>query len=457
MVRNTVMADLNPEVVSMVKDFVGQDDYLEAFLTGPAGAGKTTELRGVIEYLNTTNINYLVVAYTHKAKEVLQSKLPDTTTCKTLHSWLKKRPGINQKAKHIQALMTSRQQGKPDHLQLLIVDEFSFVGEDDYLSIGEMQDELLLTSYTCVLCRTTNLDDCLCTNCGGSNPLEFEEDSIQPLKVLYVGDLNQLSPIKGASAVRPIRPYWTKLTKIHRTTTTISEPLGKLVEMIEGSRDMKYLEPTENFSRKANIDKLYKEDKNDKIMLAFTNKAVELHNQKIQGYKIPKEGDEVLITTLRTSKTLVKITDTYDMDVRVAGGVDVHNIINMETKYKPLQYLNSLQYIKFYHFSDGQVVAGIFGSYQNKMIRERLGKKLVGNNANNKCSKAEYREYKTVQDFTCVMDFNHCMTIHKSQGSEFTNVYVDSADLGKCINKAERMKLLYVAMSRSTDSIFMNN
>jgi len=447
------MAELNPKVLSTVQDFMAQDVELESYLTGPAGSGKTTELRAVVDWLEETKVNYLMVAYTHQAKEIIQSKMPKTTPVRTLHSWLKKRPGLNEKAKSIQALMTNRQQGKPEHLQLLIVDEFSFVGDDDYMSIGELQDELLLEQVLCPCGREVSEDILYCESCD--TPLtEAVTKNIPPIKVLYVGDLNQLSPIKGPTAPVPGGKYWTKLTEIHRSTTTISEPLAELVEMIEGTRPMAYLKPTENFVRGVDIDKLYMEDEEEKQMYAYTNKAVENHNKRIQGYAIPKDGDEVYIPTLRRVVEISHITDKAEVfdEILTANGV-----ITMASKYKPLQFLNTLDYVKFYHLSDGTKVAGIFGSYQNKIIRDNLGKKLVNNNKNNKSSKAEYREYKAINDFVCNIDFRHCMTIHKAQGSEVKHSYVDSKDLAICQDKLERMKLLYVGMSRSTHSIFMSN
>jgi len=433
----------------MITEFLEQNNELEAFITGPAGSGKTTHLKGVIDILNNRGTVYKVVAYTHKAKDILVNKLPPNTDISTLHSWLKKRPGINSKAKHIKALMTSNQKGKPEMIELLIVDEFSFVGEKDYISIGELQDELLLESTECKNCgRSIAEGDYECCD----NPQHITT-SIKPLKVLYVGDLNQLSPVDGPAAVIPREPFWEKLTTIHRTTSDISKPLAELVEMIELIRPMKYLEPTTNFLRKQDIDKLYKEDiEDDKIMLAFTNEAVQKHNIAIQGYSEPKPGDIINVSTLKLKLTLKAVHFNYIGSLQTISG-----IISKDTKYSPLQYMNKLGYIKFYEFTNGMTIAGIFGSYQNKVIRSKLGKNLVNANKGNKDSKKFYREYKTINDFVATMDFDNCMTIHKSQGSEYNNVYIDSADLSKCIDKSEMMKLLYVAMSRSKNKIFLNN
>lgn len=440
----------------MIEKFLNQDIHLEAFLTGPAGSGKTTDLKEIVLTLNKLNITYKVVAYTHKAKDILISKLPPKTDITTLHSFLKKRPGINSKAKHLRALMVNSQRGKPETLELLIIDEFSFVGEKDYYSIGDLQDELMLTTYHCEKCGEVDEEEMTCVDCRGS----VTETSIKPLKVLYVGDLNQLSPVDGPPAVYPQEPFWTKLTKIYRTTSDISIPLSKLVDMIEGNKPMSYLEPTDNFLRNQDINVLYKNDKEiDKILLAFTNKAVEFHNFTIQGYKRPKENDILYCPTLKKIVTLVSISDKCNEDDLLHTAI---GIITKDTKYNPMKVLNSLKYVKFFECipegsNESIVIPGIFGSYQNKLIRTSLGKNLVALNKGDKCSKKVYKEYKAINDYVSILDFNHCMTIHKSQGSEYAHVYVDSKDLSICISSQERMKLLYVAMSRSKDFIYLNN
>jgi hypothetical protein len=445
----------------MIKDFLAQNDELEAFLTGPAGSGKTTQLIEYVEELNKLNVIYKVVAYTHKAKGVLQEKLPEGTDIATLHSWLKKRPGINEKAKHLKALLTTAQRGKPEMIELLIVDEFSFIGEKDYFSIGELQDLLNLTHSFCTVCNSSDITDdgltCIsCMEADGTSG-NIEEFTLNPLKVLYVGDLNQLPPIDGPSAVEPHGPFWTKLTKIHRTASPgLMRPLQKLVDIIEGGIPMSYLEPTNDFIRGVDIDKAYANDSKSKIMLAFTNKAVEDHNSAIQGRKEPEVGDWVYIPTFAKSgfdKMQIKaVYSQYNGSINTVNG-----IINEATKFNPVGFLNGLNYIKFYHFTNGMTVAGIFGSYQNKLIRDRLGRQLVEANKQGKNSKAYYREYKTISDFVVTMDFTHCMTIHKSQGSEYENVYVDSKDLGKCLSSSDRVKLLYVAISRARSQVFLNN
>ena len=445
-----------------IKAFLASNEP-EAFITGPAGSGKTTKLNEVVTILNELNINYLVTAYTHKAKEILISKLPEGTICKTLHSWLKKRPGINSKAKHVAQLMTNHQQGKPEHLQLLIVDEFSFINEEDYLSIGELQDELNLTHYYCNSCQKEIPDDIelehdgdifgVCPYCNTQRMMI--EVSIPPIKVLYVGDLNQLSPVKGWSAISPIGPYWEQLTVVHRNTSDLLKPLSKLVDMIEGKTKTSYLKGNKDFIREVNIDEEYiSNSNNDKIMLAYTNKAVQEHNIKIQGYSEPKEGDIIYIPTLRCDKRFIEFVDKLKPSDKL---LTPNGFIDWSTKYNPLKTLVEFPGIRFFRFEDGSIVPGIFGSYNNKLVRDKLGANLIAKNRAEEDSTKEYKLYKCINDYVSIMDFNHCMTIHKSQGSEFQFVYIDSKDLATCIDINERMKLLYVAISRGKSKVFMNN
>ena len=54
-------------------------------------------------------------------------------------------------------------------------------------------------------------------------------------------------------------------------------------------------------------------------------------------------------------------------------------------------------------------------------------------------------------------DVNYCyaLTIHKSQGSTFNNVFVDLPDIYRQSNAGERNKLLYVATTRASDRLFL--
>ena len=72
--------------------------------------------------------------------------------------------------------------------------------------------------------------------------------------------------------------------------------------------------------------------------------------------------------------------------------------------------------------------------------------------------KKVWREYLTFKECVICLDFAHAMTVHKSQGSTFSNVYIDIQDLNICrkIDYQMYLKLLYVAISRASNQVFMN-
>lgn len=419
-----------------ILEFLNQSDYSEGFITGPGGSGKTEQLIQIVEILEHHKINYLVVAYTNKAVDVIRNRVPSANVS-TLHSWLRKRPGINQKAKSLHSLVISQQYGTPKPLQLLIIDEFSMVSEDDYFSIGELVDP--------------------------------EMNGDVHLHSLYIGDLSQLSPIKGVCPITPYAPFWLELSKVYRNTNDLQQPLDKLRKMIsaieEGEKPNKVIKPltsTNNFIRGVNILEEYKKCTSEsKILLAYTNEMVENYNKLLAGKEKPEPGDIIFNSSMKQQQTMLRVVtkeeviNSKNILIKLPG----LGFISWDTKYNPLKTLVSQPYVNFYEveFNDSvYIIAGIFGSYVNKKVRESLGNTLVELNKKEKDSTNAYKLYKTINDTTHSLDFNYCMTTHKTQGSEWDYVFIDSEDYSKCINIKEQLKLLYVGISRAKERCYMN-
>lgn len=83
-------------------------------------------------------------------------------------------------------------------------------------------------------------------------------------------------------------------------------------------------------------------------------------------------------------------------------------------------------------------------------------------------NRAKWREYYELHKQFAWVDYAYCLTAHKSQGSTFTNVFVDVSDI--LINKTrnlftwpngtkeliyERNQLLYVALTRASHRVFV--
>lgn len=414
-----------------IAEFLAQTKTHEGFITGPGGSGKTEMLIDICNTLTAMKVNYRVVAYTNKAVNVISDRVPAAPTS-TLHSWLTKRPGINSKAKHLKSLLISNQYGIPEPLQLLIVDEFSMISDEDYQDIGMLVDP--------------------------------DMDGSIKLYTLYIGDLAQLPPIKGLCPIFPHGKWWIKLTKIWRSNKDLQVPLQKLRDMIddlEGGMPeeavVHYLKSNPSFIRGADILTEYKECKSaSKVLLSYTNEAVQSYNAHMQGHDKLKVGDTIFDSTNKSIRVVTKLLPHTPMLMELEYYTHM-GIVNKDTKYNPLKTLMKLEFVQFVEFDSIINMPVIFGAYTNKLARENLGKILVNLNKEGKDSSQAYKVFKCVNDYTANIDFNHCITTHKTQGSEWDYVFIDSNDYSRCKNLLDKLKLLYVGISRAKVACYLNN
>lgn len=448
-------------MIDLLKEFLKDKEAREFFITGGAGTGKTYNLDLILEYVRSQNIDYTVCAYTHTACKVVAKALGEDfnsldkeSRIQTLHSYLKKRPGLNDEAKHVGAINISVKSGDSERLPLVIIDEFSFVGEKDYLDLLEMYDAV-----------------------------EDDEGNISnnaTIKVIYVGDPNQLPPVQDQQTIEPRGKYHIKLNKVYRTDKTgLLDIMIKLQGFIEG-KEFKPLNSNESFIRDVDIKDLYLKSKSkSKVLLSWTNKSVQDNNIVIKGRDFPEPGDIVL--GARHSKyTVIDIVDKeFVTEIEIFGG-----ILNLDDKFKTLQYLKSLPYTSFLGVQDykGELktICTLFGSSNYNLLIKDLQLEAVScNKAIESISKgikasdwcrlnpthglkkrraSAWRELLAIKNCTMSVDFFDCMTVHKSQGMTYEEVYIDAIDLIKCRKKNPLLflKLYYVAVSRASNMVYTN-
>jgi len=471
------------DLQQFISDFLNDPKEQEAFISGPAGSGKTTSLINIIEYLNKNEIAYQVTAYTHKATEVLKSKLPPNTPISTLHSWLKKRPSLNTKATNINNVMVSRQYGKPQPLQLLIVDEYSFVGERDYWSIGELQDPNLIP-YKCPQC--SNIDEGLeevfklsreakCSQCGYT----YDTDSLQrakayePLKVLYIGDEHQLQPVKDIAAVRPSGTYQIHLDTIHRQDSEDLLKISQQVRQMIATNTPTKLQPSEHFKRGVDIVQHYIDNAStSKRLLAYTNLQVQHYNKTIEeqmhGAIVEEDlSNRVLYNYTIRQELMIKSSQRLTTDYKFGLNdsilaCDNKTFVNALSRFSPLQTI--IEIVKLYpsapfyllNTNKGQIIV-ILGTYSNKAVRQDVNRRLVEANQqhgfDSTKSKKAYKIAKVLNDIVHKVDFNHCQTIHTTQGQEYDHIYIDIKDVTKAPNY---LNLLYVGVTRAKQYLYFN-
>lgn len=439
-------------ILESFKKFLADPEAYEFFITGQAGTGKTTYLNNLYCYALEQNKRAIACAHTHKACNVLRTKLIDKAIVCTTHSYLKKRPSVNEHATIVDHLNMSLKQGESEAVDVVFIDEYGMLGERDYADIGLIQDPL-----------------------GDGTPI---------VKMVYLGDPNQLPPVNDQQAIRPSGKYKHVLTKIWRQAgdSTLLDIMCKLVTYIEGAAAAaEPLLETAHFKRKVDLIATYKQLAGNAAVLAYTNQRVEELNQQLAGKVDPLVGDAVYSPTNRQHYT---VHNDHILPMEVSHIYKAFGEpLMLGSKYKSLEHLLKMDCCEFMEVTtednEQEIYAVVFGHYQYKIALEQYANTAVSANAaieakfsskakewaqqNNthplaKARSTAWRDYITFKENVVCMDFPYAMTIHKSQGSTFDNVLIDMQDLDVCASRDYTMylRLLYVAISRAKNCVYTN-
>lgn len=155
-------------VLEKLKDFVESDKQHMLLMEGAAGTGKTTTVTKFIEWLlEETNISNIAMASpTHKALKVMMEMCPSkhkgSIAFSTLHSMLGLKHEINKDGKEI-FVRDKNVMTKFPFFELVIIDESSMIADQLF---NEMEDQ-----------------------------------NYRKIKVLFVGDSNQINPVNHKMSI----------------------------------------------------------------------------------------------------------------------------------------------------------------------------------------------------------------------------------------------------------------
>jgi exodeoxyribonuclease-5 len=360
----------------------------EAILVGPAGTGKTTVIRNLVEH------DTLLLAPTNAAAQVLSSKTGRKVL--TVH----KAFGLNPK----------------EH------DDFELAFElDGVARFGEPVDYVCPAGVGRVIVDEASMigDKMLAA-------LRRASDNI-----LWVGDPAQLNPVKEeVSPVFKTDCPLFRLTKIERNSDPMWIQIASAIRQgvsIEKVLDM--VSPTE-----MTLDQIAEDCSwGDSIALAYTNTAVNaintLAHAKLDNSGLPFSPGEKVIAQgphgLNIYNGQNMVIEAVGMSGRGENYMTVR--IDGETYHTPIDYArwrNGLSAAwKQYH------------DLPRGAEKKALSDKLWG-----------------VKKATLELKLGYAMTVHKSQGQTIENVIVLVDDLRRCRNPEEQRRLFYTAHTRASDT-----
>lgn len=430
------------KMLKVFERFYADCEANEMFVTGRAGTGKTTELAHVIRWCEENNIQVIVCAFTHKAVAILRDKLPSHADCRTIWSYLKKAPTINEEALRKERVTVAKRFGEADKPALVVIDEYS---------------------------QVTKLDK--------------EDLQAMKIKLLWLGDPYQLPPVGENVCVQPKGEYAMELTKVYRQSegNPLLQTLDSLINMID-TGDTEPLGEHEKLKRGANLVEEYKKDPDNSVALAYTNKVVQQLNAEIEGKPLPAVGDNVFSPNLRQHLSFEgvsfnpdrlllpngKFLDVYDDTYRTLPflteqlGLPVNTMINeMDDEVHAVTVFGHYAYKSLIEGAKSRVARANKAISESQQVADRSVAKWAKANFSHPYAQARrraYREFLALDQNVLCLDFPHAMTVHKSQGSTFKRVLVDMEDLEVAqLNSDEfYLKLVYVAMSRASDCVITN-
>lgn len=254
--------------------------------------------------------------------------------------------------------------------------------------------------------------------------MEYINKYISQCKIIYVGDKNQLPPVGfNHSPIYyqnyPIYTLTQQLRQLH--SPLIAQACKALQAYIECPTDFPVLplnHEIEHLSQEAFNQIILDIDSNSKV-LGIKNTTVNKYNQTLfQHFNYRKE--------YKTGDVLVNNHKVY--------GISTDDIVRIEHVVPNVEELG----VKGTTYA----IDGICYFMPNAISKIKSTLKKCRN-------ERDYKAIKHIENFWIDLRPEYAITIHKSQGSTYDNVYIDLNDFKSIKDLKEVAKLLYVAISRA--------
>lgn len=404
------------KIVSWAK---GQKEQ-EMTLSGYAGTGKTTLILSIIDALKNTDVKVQLTATTNKAAKVLAVKAKTEAT--TIHSLLKLRMVENGTQKVL------KEAGEPELPSgITVIDECSMI-------------DSLLFSYI---------------QKGLKNP---------NAKVLYVGDPAQLPPINERISKSFTIQNIVTLTEIVRYAGPILEAATHIRTMqargisVYLSQLKSWMGSTLNVIHRNDLSKLlddkftgddYQNNPDFARFLAYKNETVDSINWDVRqrlGFRakdLYEPGDRIMAKAPVIRKYKVQDpTGTTNRPRTVTQILMMNSEEGIVTSSEVM--FDQYSRLGITTESRGEIeIRVLFPPYMpifNQKLKELADQKF-------------WSKFWELKEAYADVQFAHAMTTHKSQGSTFNHVIIDYDDIMQNQNLQERNQLLYVALTRASETV----
>lgn len=421
-------------------------------LKGYAGTGKTSLVKTLVMALPYIGMKYVLMAPTGRAAKVLSGYTGKDAS--TIHRRIYQTKSLPDGSFRI-----ARAENKFKNA-LFIVDEASMIGEQKEFGGSSLLDDLLGYVFSGENCR-----------------------------LLLIGDTAQLPPVESQASPAldceylksefPITAATFELTEVKRqalesgilyNATDIRQLLSQnLYEYalplfhLQSFDDIQQIEP-ETFEEMlhnafANISD------NEAVIICKSNKRANMFNQAIRGRILNIEGE------MATGDKLMVVKNNYYW---TEGNSDINFIANGDmAEIRKIKHFEEMYGFRFadveLSFTDYPEVPNVEAKilldtlYSNSpSLTEEENKKLfyaIEKDYMDIPNRRErYKEMKKNPWFNALqVKFAYALTCHKTQGGQWSTVFIDSSLNQKETLEIEDLRWLYTALTRAQERVFFVN
>ncbi len=412
------------DALQALEAFVRSDEKIY-LLTGYAGTGKTTLLQALIARLQQQRDSrpIALTALSNKATKVLQAmayRWGCEVDCMTCCKLLGLRPVIDKE--------TGGQKFEPDRDRKNLTTEYDLVVVDECSMINQEMWDLLINSVS---------------------------QLTQGTKLLFVGDSAQLPPVGEEKA-----PCFEKI--IHRCDLTevirYGGVIGLLAEEVRTHLDRPMMPRPESDRNATNTEGIftlplshweklmlraftspaYEKDPDQVRVLAYTNKRVNYLNNKIRaaiyGDKAARfvAGERLVANNVCLGRDGILLQTSEECTVLEAYLTRFEGWLVWELEIETEEHQE--RKLRVLHEDEQQRLKGLLSDH------------------------AEKKQWMSFWDYKQLfheVSYAYSLTVHKSQGSTFQDVFVDVPNLMLNRKVTERNQLYYVAFTRAAKRLFL--
>ena len=421
-------------------------------LRGYAGTGKTTLVKTLVRTLPSLGMKYVLMAPTGRAAKVLSSYTGKDAS--TIHRRIYQAKTFPDGSIHI-----TRAENKYKNA-LFIVDEASMIGEMKDFGESSLLDDLLSYVFSGENCR-----------------------------LLLIGDTAQLPPVGSVKSPAldceylksefPITAATFELTEVKRqalesgilyNATDIRQLLGQnLYEYelplfhLQGFNDIQKIEPETFEEILHNV--FSNTSDNEAVIICKSNKRANMFNQAIRGRILNIEGEIATGDKLMVVKNNYYWTEGNDTMSFIANGdmAEIRKIKHFDEMYG---FSFADVELSFTDYPDApNVEAKILLDTLNSnspSLTEEENKKLYSAIEEDYMDipnrRERYKEMKKNPWFNALqVKFAYALTCHKTQGGQWTSIFIDSSLNQKETLEVEDLRWLYTALTRAQERVYFVN